>query len=84
MLDPFGFAIALIGGFFMRSWLHVLLVAAVEAVVLEFLLTYGQVSRRFGEGLFPGYLAALFHSSLVYKVAKFRRERRRRSKRPRI
>lgn len=84
MLDPFGLAVAVIGGFFMRSWLHVLLAAAVEAVIVEFLLTYGQSSRRFGPGILPGYLAALFQCSLVYRVMKFRRDRRRRRKRPRV
>ncbi len=84
MLDPFGLAIAAVGGFFMRSWLHVAVVAAVEAVILEFLFTYGQINRRFGEGIVPGYFAALFQCSLVYRVAKFRRDRRRQRRRPRV
>lgn len=75
-LDPIGLVIAAIGGFFMRVWWHVLLVAAVEAIIVQLILMSTQITRAFSQGLVISFAAALLNVSIVFGIVKYWRHRK--------
>lgn len=75
-LDPVSFVIAFIVVLFGRKKSIILISAVIAALATETILTTLQLSRPWGLGLIPGFIAALIQAGLSYWIVGLFRKKK--------
>lgn len=79
VLDPISFGLAFLIILFSRNKAIILVSASITAVVIETLLTSSQYTRSWGQGIVPGFIAALIQAGVSYWIVGLFRKKKRQS-----
>lgn len=74
LLDPVSFIVVLIFTLCSKQKYIIFIAALFGAIITESVLTSMQVTRSWGQGIVPGFIASLLHAAfLFWVVGKFRK-----------